>query len=50
MTAAEVTRQRQLERQRLRELMQESEAVNGPADPAAVEVKRAVLRGRAAAG
>lgn len=37
--------QRQLERERLRELIQDSEAVNGPAEPTAVEAKRAILRG-----
>ncbi|MGT2528910.1 hypothetical protein ACU4GG_18665 [Streptomyces nojiriensis] len=41
--------QRQLERDRLRELIEDSEAVNGPADPAAVETKRAILRGEASA-
>lgn len=37
--------QRQLERERLRELIRASEAANGPAEPTAVEAKRAVLRG-----
>lgn len=41
--------QRQLERDRLRELIGEAEADHGPVDPAAVEAKRAVLRGDAAA-
>ncbi|AWZ08286.1 MULTISPECIES: hypothetical protein [unclassified Streptomyces] len=41
--------QRQLERDRLRELIEDSEAVNGPADQAAVDEKRAILRGGAAA-
>ncbi|WP_405490070.1 hypothetical protein [Streptomyces sp. NBC_00096] len=41
--------QRQLERDRLRELIEDSESVNGPADPTAVEAKRAILRGGAAA-
>ncbi|MGW6685570.1 hypothetical protein [Streptomyces sp. NPDC054961] len=41
--------QRQLERDRLRELIEDSESVNGQADPAAVETKRAILRGGAAA-
>ncbi|WP_327309390.1 hypothetical protein OG730_24195 [Streptomyces sp. NBC_01298] len=45
MTASTARRQRQLERERLRELIRESEAVNGPPEPAAVEAKRAVLRG-----
>ncbi|MFJ7272572.1 hypothetical protein ACIQV3_39085 [Streptomyces sp. NPDC099050] len=50
MTASRpATRQRQLEREHLRELIQESEAVNGPPDPAAVAAKRAVLRGETAA-
>ncbi|MGH1552713.1 hypothetical protein ACRAWF_13490 [Streptomyces sp. L7] len=42
---AEAFIQRQLERDRLRELIEESEAEHGPADQVAVEVKRAVLRG-----
>lgn len=37
--------QRQLERDRLRELIEDAEAAHGPAEPAAVEDKRAVLRG-----
>jgi hypothetical protein len=37
--------QRQLERERLRELIEEAEAHHGPADQAAVEAKRAILRG-----
>ncbi|MFG2879552.1 hypothetical protein ACGFYU_31855 [Streptomyces sp. NPDC048337] len=41
--------QRQLERDRLRELIEDSESVNGPADPAAVEAKRAILRGETTA-
>jgi hypothetical protein len=41
--------QRQLERDRLRELIEDSESVHGPADPAAVEAKRAILRGETAA-
>ncbi|MFD3677893.1 hypothetical protein [Streptomyces sp. NPDC058613] len=41
--------QRQLERERLRELILDSEEANGPADPAAVDAKRALLRGEAAA-
>ncbi|MEU2508821.1 hypothetical protein ABZ621_29460 [Streptomyces sp. NPDC007863] len=40
--------QRQLERERLRELIEDAEAELGPADAAAVEVKRALLRGEAA--
>ncbi|WP_030858366.1 hypothetical protein [Streptomyces sp. NRRL S-37] len=40
--------QRQLERDRLHELITEAEAEHGPADPAAVEAKRAILRGDAA--
>ncbi|MGC0377438.1 hypothetical protein [Streptomyces sp. SAI-229] len=38
--------QRQLERDRLHELIAEAEAAHGPADPAAVEAKRAIPRGR----
>ncbi|MEW2136869.1 hypothetical protein AB0892_09765 [Streptomyces sp. NPDC005409] len=41
--------QRQLERDRLRELIEDSESVNGPADQAAVEARRAILRGETAA-
>ncbi|MFB6522054.1 hypothetical protein [Streptomyces sp. NPDC056401] len=41
--------QRQLERDRLRELIEDSESVNGPADPTAVDEKRAILRGETAA-
>ncbi|RLU99292.1 hypothetical protein CTZ27_15210 [Streptomyces griseocarneus] len=37
--------QRQLERDRLRELIEDAEAEHGPVDPAAVEAKRALLRG-----
>jgi hypothetical protein len=37
--------QRQLERERLRELIEEAEAHHGPADQAAVEAKRSILRG-----
>ncbi|MEU0282181.1 MULTISPECIES: hypothetical protein [unclassified Streptomyces] len=37
--------QRQLERERLRELIEDAEAEHGPVDPAAVEAKRALLRG-----
>lgn len=37
--------QRQLERDRLRELIEAAEAEHGPVDPAAVEAKRAILRG-----
>ncbi|WP_406158341.1 hypothetical protein [Streptomyces canus] len=37
--------QRQLERDRLHELITDAEAEHGPADPAAVEAKRAILRG-----
>jgi hypothetical protein len=37
--------QRQLERDRLHELIADAEAEHGPADPAAVEAKRAALRG-----
>lgn len=37
--------QRQLERERLRELIEDSEGEHGPSDQAAVEAKRAVLRG-----
>ncbi|MCX5391337.1 hypothetical protein ABZY68_18320 [Streptomyces sp. NPDC006482] len=40
--------QRQLERERLRELIEDAEAELGPADAAAVEAKRALLRGEAA--
>ena len=40
--------QRQLERDRLRELIEDAEAQHGPADAAAVEAKRAILRGDAA--
>lgn len=39
--------QRQLERDRLRELIEAAEAEHGPIDPAAVEAKRAILRGEA---
>ncbi|MDT0308399.1 hypothetical protein RM780_15720 [Streptomyces sp. DSM 44917] len=37
--------QRQLERDRLRELIEDSEAAHGPVDQAAVDAKRAILRG-----
>ncbi|MFI1334575.1 hypothetical protein ACH4U7_31615 [Streptomyces sp. NPDC020845] len=37
--------QRQLERDRLRELIEDAEAEHGPVDQAAVEAKRAILRG-----
>ncbi|WNE99021.1 hypothetical protein PS467_28680 [Streptomyces luomodiensis] len=37
--------QRQLERDRLRELIEDAEAAHGPVDHAAVEAKRALLRG-----
>ena len=37
--------QRQLERERLRELIEDAEAEHGPIDPVAVEAKRAILRG-----
>lgn len=37
--------QRQLERDRLRELIEDAEAEHGPVDHAAVEAERAVLRG-----
>ena len=40
--------QRQLERERLRELIEDAEAELGPADAAAVEAKRAMLRGETA--
>lgn len=40
--------QRQLERDRLRELIEDAEAEHGPVDQAAVETKRALLRGDAA--
>nr|WP_241827265.1 hypothetical protein [Streptomyces graminilatus] len=39
--------QRQLERERLRELIEDAEAAHGPVDQAAVEAKRALLRGDA---
>ncbi|MFF3764993.1 hypothetical protein ACFYYR_13030 [Streptomyces sp. NPDC001922] len=39
--------QRQLERDRLRELIEDAEVEHGPIDPAAVEAKRALLRGDA---
>ncbi|MFF4408215.1 hypothetical protein ACFY2W_03680 [Streptomyces sp. NPDC001262] len=39
--------QRQLERDRLRELIEQAETEHGPVDQAAVEAKRAVLRGEA---
>ncbi|WP_327432925.1 hypothetical protein [Streptomyces sp. NBC_01236] len=42
---AEALIQRQLERHRLRELIEDAEAEHGPVDPAAVEAKRAILRG-----
>ncbi|MGY3203181.1 hypothetical protein [Streptomyces sp. TE5632] len=37
--------QRQLERDRLRELIEDAETEHGPVDQAAVEAKRAILRG-----
>ncbi|CAM5621909.1 hypothetical protein SHIRM173S_03814 [Streptomyces hirsutus] len=37
--------QRQLERDRLRELIEDAEAEHGPVNQAAVEAKRALLRG-----
>lgn len=37
--------QRQLERDRLRELIEDAETEHGPVDQAAVEAKRALLRG-----
>ncbi|MPY50134.1 hypothetical protein [Streptomyces acidicola] len=37
--------QRQLERDRLSELIKDAEADHGPVDPTAVEAKRAILRG-----
>lgn len=40
--------QRQLERDRLRELIQEAEAEHGPVDQSSVEANRAVLRGESA--
>ncbi|MFD3354747.1 hypothetical protein [Streptomyces fradiae] len=40
--------QRQLERDRLRELIEDAEAEHGPADQTAVDAKRAILRGAAA--
>ncbi|KAA0935804.1 hypothetical protein FGF04_17550 [Streptomyces apricus] len=40
--------QRQLERDRLRELIEAAETEHGPVDQAAVEAKRALLRGAAA--
>lgn len=40
--------QRQLERDRLRELIEDAEAEHGPVDQAAVEAKRAILRGNMA--
>ncbi|WP_405722847.1 hypothetical protein OG607_13290 [Streptomyces sp. NBC_01537] len=40
--------QRQLERDRLRELIEDAEAEHGPVDHGAVEAKRAVLRGNTA--
>jgi hypothetical protein len=40
--------QRQLERDGLRELIEDAETEQGPVDQAAVEAKRALLRGDAA--
>ncbi|MFJ8252224.1 hypothetical protein [Streptomyces sp. NPDC094466] len=40
--------QRQLERDRLRELIEDAETEHGPVDRAAVDAKRAILRGGAA--
>ncbi|MEJ8652941.1 hypothetical protein WKI65_33960 [Streptomyces sp. MS1.AVA.3] len=37
--------QRQLERDRLRELIEDAEAEHGPVEQVAVETKRAILRG-----
>ncbi|MGO4420113.1 hypothetical protein AB4Z54_15620 [Streptomyces sp. MCAF7] len=37
--------QRQLERDRLRELIEDAESEHGPVDQASVEAKRAILRG-----
>ncbi|MFD6994222.1 hypothetical protein [Streptomyces sp. NPDC059943] len=39
--------QRQLERDRLRELIEDGEAEHGPSDQSAVDAKRAILRGDA---
>lgn len=41
----EALTQRQLERDRLRELIEDAEAENGPVDQVTVEAKRALLRG-----
>lgn len=40
--------QRQLERERLRELIEDAETEHGPVDQAAVEAKRVLLRGHEA--
>ncbi|MFE0698997.1 hypothetical protein [Streptomyces sp. NPDC058872] len=40
--------QRQLERDRLRELIEDAEAAHGPVDQSAVDATRAVLRGETA--
>jgi len=40
--------QRQLQREQLRELIEDAEAEHGPVDQAAVEAKRAILRGEQA--
>lgn len=40
--------QRQLERDRLTELIEDAEAAHGPVDQAEVEAKRAILRGKTA--
>ncbi|CAM5415435.1 MULTISPECIES: hypothetical protein [Streptomyces] len=40
--------QRQLERDRLRELIEDAEAEHGPVDQSAVAAKRALLRGETA--
>jgi hypothetical protein len=40
--------QRQLERDRLRELIEDAESDHGPVDRAAVDAKRAILRGNSA--
>lgn len=40
--------QRQLERDRVRELIEDAEANHGPVDQVAVETKRAILRGDSA--
>ncbi|WP_329255986.1 hypothetical protein OG223_31895 [Streptomyces sp. NBC_01478] len=42
---AEALIQRRLERERLRELIEDAEAEHGPVDQVAVEAKRVALRG-----